>query len=120
MCLYEPTFPGCLIPVKPIGMFQMTDDRGGDDKVLCVPLADPYWSGYEEVDELPVPLREEIEQFFSIYKDLEGKRVEVEGWCSRAQALREIEDAVVRLSEASGEDGAAARAAARWPERPRS
>ena len=118
VCLYEPTFPGCLIPVKPIGMFQMTDDKGGDDKILCVPLADPYWSNYEEIDELPLPLREEIEQFFSIYKDLEGKRVDVQGWRSRADAQREIEDSFARLRDADGQAAAGARAAARWPESP--
>jgi inorganic pyrophosphatase len=44
VCLYEPTFPGCLIPVKPVGMFKMTDEKGVDDKIICVPLNDPYWN----------------------------------------------------------------------------
>ncbi len=118
VCLYEPTFPGCLIPVKPIGMFEMSDEKGSDDKILCVPLGDPYWNTYEELEQLPVPLREEIEQFFSIYKDLEGKRVEVKGWCSRTEALREIEHAVARLRDADGESAAGARAAANWPQSP--
>jgi inorganic pyrophosphatase len=99
VCLYEPTFPGCLIPVKPLGMFKMRDEKGIDDKVICVPLHDPYWNGYEELDELPLLLRQEIEQFFSIYKDLEGHVVSVEGWCPRADAVREIEQARERLRE---------------------
>jgi inorganic pyrophosphatase len=90
VCLYEPTFPGCLIPVKPVGLFEMRDEKGVDDKVICVPLEDPYWNKYEELDDLPLLLRQEIEQFFSIYKDLEGKEVTVEGWRSREEAVKEI------------------------------
>ena len=75
VCLYEPTFSGCLIPVKPVGLFEMSDEKGVDDKVICVPVHDPYWNEYEELEQLPLMLRQEIEQFFSIYKDLEGKEV---------------------------------------------
>ena len=90
VCLTEPTFPGCLIPVKPIGMFVMSDEKGPDDKILCVPLHDPNWNVLEAVDDLPQLLRQEIEQFFSIYKELEHKTVEVGGWRSREEALKEI------------------------------
>ena len=57
VCLYEPTFPGCLIPVKPLGMFMMRDEKGIDDKVICVPVHDPYWNGYELLEQLPLLLR---------------------------------------------------------------
>jgi inorganic pyrophosphatase len=97
VCLYEPTFPGCLIPVKPVGMFMMSDEKGIDDKIICVPTHDPYWNEYEELEDLPVPLRQEIEQFFSIYKDLEGKVVSVHGWRSREEALLEIASAQERF-----------------------
>jgi inorganic pyrophosphatase len=91
VCLYEPTFPGCLIPVKPVGMFKMRDEKGVDDKIICVPLHDPYWNAYETLEDLPLPLRQEIEQFFSIYKDLEeGKTVRIEGWRSAEEAAHEI------------------------------
>ena len=90
VCLYEPTFPGCLIPVKPVGMFKMHDEKGRDDKIICVPLHDPYWNTHEKLEDLPLPLRQEIEQFFSIYKDLEGKAVHVEGWGAVAEAVGEI------------------------------
>ena len=90
VCLTEPTFPGCLIPVRPIGMFAMADEKGPDEKILCVPCEDPYWNGYRSIDELPALLRAEIEQFFSIYKELEHKSVEVGGWRSREEALAEI------------------------------
>ena len=100
VCLYEPTFPGCLIPVKAVGMFEMSDEKGVDDKIVCVPLHDPYWNGYEELEELPLMLRQEIEQFFAIYKDLEeGKEVTIKGWCSREEALAEIDQARDRLLE---------------------
>jgi inorganic pyrophosphatase len=101
VCLYEPTFPGCLIPVKPVGLFKMSDEKGSDDKVICVPLHDPYWNHYEELDQLPLLLRQEIEQFFSIYKNLErGKAVTVEGWRPRADAVVEIQAARERARRA--------------------
>jgi len=99
VCLTEPTFPGCLIPVKPLGMFKMRDEQGIDDKIICVPLHDPYWNGHEELDDLPELLRQEIEQFFTIYKELEDKEVMVNGWCPREDALEEIEAARARFRE---------------------
>jgi inorganic pyrophosphatase len=99
VCLYEPTFPGCLIPVKPLGMFKMSDEKGIDDKVICVPLADPYWNGYEALEDLPLLLRQEIDQFFRIYKDLEGKSVTIEGWCSLEEAWQEIAAAQERARQ---------------------
>jgi inorganic pyrophosphatase len=98
VCLYEPTFPGCLIRVKAIGMFKMRDEAGPDNKIICVPLHDPYWNGHEDLGDLPELLRAEIEQFFSIYKDLEqGKHVTIEGWRRRRDALEEIEAARQRV-----------------------
>jgi inorganic pyrophosphatase len=101
VCLYEPTFPGCLIPVKPVGLFEMRDEKGVDDKVICVPVEDPYWNKYEELEDLPLLLRQEIEQFFSIYKDLEGKEVVIEGWRSREDAIAEIAASRERLRAAT-------------------
>jgi inorganic pyrophosphatase len=90
VCLTEPTFPGCLIPVKPVALFKMRDDKGIDDKIICVPLHDPNWNEHEQLEDLPLLLRQEIEQFFSIYKDLEGKEVTIDGWYSREEAVSEI------------------------------
>jgi inorganic pyrophosphatase len=104
VCLHEATFPGCLIPVKPVGMFMMRDEKGIDDKIICVPLEDPYWNAYQELEDLPVLLRQEIEQFFSIYKDLEGKAVTIDGWHSRAEAEQEIADARRRLLDSTAPD----------------
>ena len=89
----EPTFPGCVIDVKAIALFRMEDDKGIDDKVLCVPLQDPAWNTLEELDDLSGALRDEIAHFFSVYKDLEQKKVKVDGWYSREDALKEIEAA---------------------------
>ncbi len=101
VCLYEPTFPGCLIPVKPVGMFKMSDEKGIDDKVICVPLHDPYWNGAETLEDLPLLLRQEIEQFFSIYKELEGKSVTIDGWHTVEQAWAEIAAARERLRDSA-------------------
>ena len=92
VCVSEPTFPGCLIDVKPIALFRMEDDKGIDDKVLCVPVQDPGWNTHEELDDLPEQLCKEIAHFFSVYKQLEGKAVEVEGWRSKEEALEVIAD----------------------------
>ncbi len=104
VCLSDPTFPGCLIPVKPIALFKMQDEKGIDDKVICVPLEDPNWNHYEELDDLPELLRNEIEQFFTIYKDLEGKEVVVGGWRSREDAMEEIAAARKRFQEGLDKD----------------
>jgi inorganic pyrophosphatase len=99
VCVSEPTFPGCIIDVKPIALFRMEDDKGVDDKVLCVPLQDPAWNTLEELDDLPDQLRKEIAHFFSVYKDLEQKKVTVDGWYSREDAWTEIEEARERCAK---------------------
>src|SRR5919202_6135380 len=99
VCVSEATFPGCVIPVKPIALFRMEDDKGVDDKVLCVPLSDPAWNTLEELDDLSEQLRDEIAHFFSVYKDLEQKKVKVDGWYSREDALEEIEESRERYRE---------------------
>src|SRR4051794_4499979 len=86
-------FPGGGKPVKRIALFRMEDDKGVDDKVLCVPLSDPAWNTLEELDDLPEQLQKEIAHFFSVYKDLEQKTVKVDGWHSREEAVEEIEKA---------------------------
>ncbi len=101
VCVSEPTFPGCLIEVRAIAVFRMSDDKGEDDKVLCVPEEDPNWSHLEELDDLPSQLRTEIEHFFSIYKQPEGKEVVVDGWYGREEALRIVEEARERLASRS-------------------
>lgn len=90
----EPTFPGCRIEVRPIGVFQMRDEEGIDDKVLCVPVRDPDWETVHELADVPERQLDEIAHFFSIYKELEPRRVTaIEGWAGREVAEREIEEA---------------------------
>jgi inorganic pyrophosphatase len=89
----EPTFPGCAIRVRPVGLFKMWDEKGSDEKILCVPLRDPAWSHVENLEDLLPTLRAEVEHFFAVYKDLEGKKVGVEGYAGRDEALAVIEQA---------------------------
>jgi inorganic pyrophosphatase len=99
--LEEPTFPGCLIKCRAIGMFRMTDEKGGDDKVLCVPSGDPRQSHLREIDDVPAWDRLEIQHFFEVYKDLEpGKSVEGAHWVGRAEAEAEIVASRERLKQA--------------------
>ncbi len=93
VCVSEPTFPGCVIAVKPIALFKMEDEKGMDDKVVCVPKHDPGWNHAETLDDVPEQLQREISHFFSIYKELEGKEVTVHGWRPREEALEVIDDA---------------------------
>lgn len=83
----EPTFPGCRIRARPVGVFKMWDEKGSDEKILCVPVRDPMWSHVEELEDLLPTLRAEVEQFFAVYKDLEGKPTGTEGFGSREAAL---------------------------------
>jgi inorganic pyrophosphatase len=102
VCVAEPTFPGCVIPVKAIGMLRMADDRGPDDKIVCVPESDPNWNHLTELEDLPQQLREEIHHFFSIYKQPEEREVTIEGWCSRGEALTSIEESRGRFAGGGG------------------
>ena len=95
----EPTFPGCLIEVKPVALFRMRDQKAEDNKILCVPLSDPNWSHIERLDDLPIALRDEISHFFSIYKTPEWKVVKVDGWYPREEALESIERARRRFQQ---------------------
>ena len=105
VCVSEPTFPGCVIDVKPIALFRMEDDKGVDDKVLAVPVSDPTWNQLETLDDLSDQLQDEIAHFFSVYKDLEQKKVKVHGWFSREDAIEEIENARERCTEHREEHG---------------
>jgi inorganic pyrophosphatase len=95
----EPTFPGCLIEVKPIGLFKMYDEKGPDEKILCVPVSDPMWNYIDDLSEVNAHLKKEIEHFFQIYKELEKKKVGIEGWDSKQAAIQIIKDAQIRFQE---------------------
>ncbi len=105
--LEEPTFPGCLIACRPIGMFHMRDEAGGDDKVLAVPAGDPRWDKIQDLDDISEFDRLEIQHFFETYKDLEpGKSVEGANWTGREEAEKEIAASYERAKGTSYEAGA--------------
>ena len=90
--LDDPTFPGCWITARPVGVFWMEDDAGPDAKILCVPAGDPRWQQVEDMADLPAHLVDEIEHFFEVYKVLEPeKHSSVRGWEGVKAAVAEIE-----------------------------
>ena len=89
----EPTFPGCRIRARVVGVFHMTDEKGPDEKVILVPLRDPAWMRVHDVHDIPPEYRDEIEHFFQVYKDLEKKKTATRGFGNRAEALSVIEAA---------------------------
>ena len=96
----EPTFPGCLIRSRPIGMFRMRDENGPDDKILCVPASDPRQEHLQDLHHLPEFDRLEIEHFFLIYKQLEpGKCVTGQSWAGRRDAEAEVVASRQRLKD---------------------
>ena len=96
----DPTFPGCRIRVRPIGVFHMSDEKGPDEKLLCVPLDDPSFERIRDVRDVNGELLDEIEHFFQRYKDLEPtKRTETRGWGSRAEASEILDAARGRADE---------------------
>lgn len=95
----EPTFPGCVIEVRPIGVFFMRDEKGPDAKILCVPVSDPIWNKIFTLDEINPHLKNEIEHFFQVYKDLEKKKVGIEGWGNKEEALKLISQAQDRYHQ---------------------
>ncbi len=101
--LQEPTFPGCLIKCRAIGMFRMTDEAGGDDKVLCVPETDPRLEHLRDINHVSKFDRLEIQHFFEVYKDLEpGKSVDGANWVGRAEAEAEVRASFKRAEEHEG------------------
>ena len=99
----EPTFPGCLIRARAIGMFRMRDEKGGDDKVLVVPK-DPRFDDIQDLGDISQFTLDEIKHFFLHYKDLEpGKFVEDNTeWVGRAEAEAEIEASIKRFQADAG------------------
>ena len=90
----EPTFPGCQIEARPIGVLKMLDKGEPDDKILAVPASDPFHNEYFDIADLPQHYLAEIEHFFHIYKDLEGKRVTILGWEKSEVAMQVIQHSI--------------------------
>ena len=95
----EPTFPMCVMEVKPIGVFHMADEKGNDEKVICVPVSDPNWNSLNDLSDLNPHQIKEIEHFFQVYKDLEKKKVDVGGWGNSEEAIEIYHKCVQRYEE---------------------
>lgn len=94
----EATFPGCFIRVEPVGMFEMWDEKGPDQKILCVPIGDPQWNWVHDLEDVPPHLLKEITHFFKVYKDLERKKTKVGDWYGKQEALRTVAEAKARYT----------------------
>jgi inorganic pyrophosphatase len=95
--LDEPTFPGCHMLVRPIGVFWMRDEKGPDAKIVAVPSQDPRWAGVNDIADMRSFVLDEIAHFFDVYKDLEpDKSTETRGWEGVEPAIAEIEAARAR------------------------
>jgi inorganic pyrophosphatase len=85
--LTHPTFPGCVIEASAIGVLKMSDEKGPDEKILAVAKKDPRYGYRESLDQLNEHTLKELRHFFEVYKQLEEKSVEIEGWHGKQLAL---------------------------------
>ncbi len=88
----HPTFPGCVVEARPIGVLGMSDDKGRDDKILCVALRDPRFVEVRSIADLADHTKKEIMHFFEVYKQLEEKPVDVIGWGDELKAYELIDE----------------------------
>ena len=95
----EPTFPMCVMEVKPIGVFHMTDEKGPDEKLICVPVSDPIWNKMNDLDDINPHQKKEIEHFFQVYKDLEKKKVDVGGFGGAQEANKILNLCIARYQD---------------------
>jgi inorganic pyrophosphatase len=93
------TFTGCLMVVRPVGVFVMKDEKGVDEKVLAVPVRDPLYDGYRELTDAPPHFLREVEHFFGMYKELEGHATQLLGWQDRGAARTIIRESQQRYRE---------------------
>lgn len=106
----EPSFTGCLIDVRPVGILRMVDQKENDQKVLAVPNGNPRFDSIHTMDQVFPHIRKEIEYFFSIYKELQGEQTSMKGWGGPAEARKAITASrqayLDRADKESGETGA--------------
>jgi inorganic pyrophosphatase len=94
-----PVFTGCLVDARPIGLFHLVDRGAADEKVLAVPLGDPYSDGINGLEDVPPHYLKEIEHFFQVYKDLEGTRTVTRGFEGAEAARHAITQAMAAYEE---------------------
>ena len=90
----EPTFSGCLIEARILGLFRMIEKGEQDEKILACPLRDPFFAEVRELDDVPEAFLREVEHFFNTYKQLEGSTVETFGWSPREEGMRAIHESM--------------------------
>lgn len=95
----ESLTPLCLVEVRPIGMIRMVDQGYIDEKIIAVPSGDPFYSCYNELNELPSFLGNEIRHFFRVYKTLEGKKTNVTAICNRSEAIKAIHNSILAYED---------------------
>jgi inorganic pyrophosphatase len=95
----EPTYPMVVMEVRPIGVFHMTDEKGPDEKIICVPVNDPIYSKRMDISDLNPHRLKEIEHFFQVYKDLEEKKVDTGGWGNAEEAVKIYNECVRRYED---------------------
>lgn len=95
----DPTFPGCHVPARPVGLLRMHDEKGEDEKVLAVPVGDPRFEEFHSLEDLPQHWLREIENFFATYKLLEDKETDLYGWEGLDSVLKTIDDSRKRYTE---------------------
>lgn len=93
----SPTFTGCIIEASPIGVFRMEDEKGVDEKIISIPVVDPRYTEITSLEDMRPHYLREIEHFFSIYKELEGKEVNILGWEGRQGAYDTIMESIERF-----------------------
>ena len=94
-----PTFPGCVIKARPIGVLKMIDSGDEDHKILCVPVKDPRMSDFHDIKDINQHVLKEIAHFFQVYKELEGKKVEIKGWEDMKTAKKIIRESIDRYKK---------------------
>lgn len=96
----HPTFPGCVVTVRPVSLIVMEDEKGIDDKVVAVPVDDPRFEHIKDYEDIPEHIRREIQEFFETYKRLEpGKWVKFKEWRTREEAMKTVEKAMQMYKE---------------------
>nr|WP_199298410.1 inorganic diphosphatase [Leptolyngbya sp. FACHB-17] len=90
----QPTFPGCVIAARPIGMLEMIDGGDRDEKILCVPDKDPRYTNIKSLKDLPQHRLDEVAEFFRTYKNLEKKVTEILGWQDVDKVLPLVEQCI--------------------------
>jgi inorganic pyrophosphatase len=95
----EPSFPGCVIEARPVGMLRLLDRGENDDKVLAVPASDPHYEDYKDLEDLPRHYPKAVEHFFITYKHLQNAQVDSQGWVGAAEAKKAVLSAMKSYRE---------------------